>query len=455
MKRLILGSTGIDDLPSLVSHLNKVEWLVAPFSESLENLPKDFIEMLNLRNCEQLGTSSLFASDAFRSLKQLTLDATLSKLPENINLLSSLQDLSLGTGDVESLPASIKHLLQLRSLDLSLCRKLRSIPELPPSIEFLDARYCESLQTVSSSTAELSKKLHGSCFLFANCLKLDERALNTIMTDAYIRIKQAAREYICTTTSSTEDEDAGLNDKIHISFHFPRNKVPDWFNHWTSQDSVTIKFPAHSRYVGFIFCLVLPQFNPAAGDYMDYIEQIGCQCYIKLGDSRKFLFESFFKKDDNNWYDISETQFDSDHMYLWYDEEYCLEIDNRAGERKANDDQCTTSSVEVQFEFFVETRLGKLEVAIKESGVCPIYASDNLNIDDQGSTRMRICEEVDEVDASTTDIEDESPGEEEEEPKPLFPVQKSFFHPLPTGTWKYKERLGLKELMFLVNTFSS
>ncbi|XP_028778374.1 disease resistance protein ADR2-like [Neltuma alba] len=87
------------------------------------------LEELRLWNCKGIiGKSKLHSLfDALRSLKSLSLQwtSTLTELPNNI-----------------------KHLSRLQSLDVSYCRDLQSLPELPPSIEELCAYRCTSLKTL-------------------------------------------------------------------------------------------------------------------------------------------------------------------------------------------------------------------------------------------------------------------------------------------------------------------
>jgi Leucine-rich repeat (LRR) protein len=61
-----------------------------------------------------------------------------------------LEDLNVSHNKFASLPKSIKGSLHLKSLDVSYCRNLIEIPELPLSIQKVDARYCESLTSKAS-----------------------------------------------------------------------------------------------------------------------------------------------------------------------------------------------------------------------------------------------------------------------------------------------------------------
>jgi hypothetical protein len=70
------------------------------------------------------------------------------ELVDNINVFSSLMRLFLYDCNIESLAASIKHLSSLEELSLMYCKRLMSLPNLPPSLRRLSVVECTSLETV-------------------------------------------------------------------------------------------------------------------------------------------------------------------------------------------------------------------------------------------------------------------------------------------------------------------
>ncbi|KAL1190107.1 Disease resistance protein RML1B [Cardamine amara subsp. amara] len=108
---------------------------------------------------------------------------TLPQLPMNITWLNLSNNCFTSISD-----CCIKSLGRLREFTISGCRKLTSLPELPPSLERLDARDCESLKTVSF-TSDISGyqilNYTNSELNFANCLKLDEEARSAIIQDSF------------------------------------------------------------------------------------------------------------------------------------------------------------------------------------------------------------------------------------------------------------------------------
>ena len=98
----------------------------------------------------------------------------------DLSSLSSLESLDLSRNSFITIPASlISGLSRLKALILTYCKSLQSLPELPSSIEYLNAEDCTSLETFScSSSACTSKRLGDLLFKFSNCFRLMENEHN-------------------------------------------------------------------------------------------------------------------------------------------------------------------------------------------------------------------------------------------------------------------------------------
>ncbi|XP_028807458.1 TMV resistance protein N-like [Neltuma alba] len=98
--------------------------------------------------------------DALPSLEELYLTyCRIRQIPDNISAMSLLKILSLQGSSVMGLPDSIKHLSELREIDLGKCKMLRSLPELPPSLAYCYLNECQSLETFGFS---LMRAIHNS-----------------------------------------------------------------------------------------------------------------------------------------------------------------------------------------------------------------------------------------------------------------------------------------------------
>jgi hypothetical protein len=90
--------------------------------------------------------------DGLQSLQILHLKdcSNLFELPDNINVLSQLQELRLDGSNVSKLPESIKQLEELEIPSLENCLELQCLPEIPPFIKLLREVNCMSLLSVSN-----------------------------------------------------------------------------------------------------------------------------------------------------------------------------------------------------------------------------------------------------------------------------------------------------------------
>ena len=103
--------------------------------------------------------------------------------PQGVNGVSSLRRLSLNGNDFVSLQTDIWKLYNLNWLDVKNCKMLKSIPMLPPRLQYFDAQGCDSLETVSHPLAipVLTQQKHAT-FNFSNCNKLDQDAKDSIIS---------------------------------------------------------------------------------------------------------------------------------------------------------------------------------------------------------------------------------------------------------------------------------
>ncbi|KAI9119849.1 hypothetical protein K1719_009238 [Acacia pycnantha] len=173
IKELNLCDTGIENLHSSVGRSSNLEVLDL-YGLRLKKIPKQLsclrtLTMLRLPNFEVLDNSMLYM--LFGGMLSLT--------------VVYLTDCA----HITELPNNTEHLLRLECLFLSNCRRLRSLPKLPPSIATLDAYNCMSLEIVSTFRP-LNK--NEKYFSFMNCVKLNEQSLHSIIEDAYSVINGAA-----------------------------------------------------------------------------------------------------------------------------------------------------------------------------------------------------------------------------------------------------------------------
>ncbi|XP_028755595.1 disease resistance-like protein DSC1 [Neltuma alba] len=268
VKEFSLSSKEISDLDLLTSNSKILYSSIGSLSElrriilggsRLEILPINELcclrsfEERNLSDCRQMNQSPklhvLF--DALFDLQELFMAgcSDFFEVPDIIGTYSSLKYLGLKGSCIDSLPASIKNLPLLKAIYLRNCRRLLSIPQLPPSIMHLDATNCTSLENIFTITTSAPQQddILSYFFLFVNCLKLDEHSLCNIMDNAYLSLKRAV-----------------LNNLEASVFCYPSNRAPEWFRcNQTRGASMSMQLsPAVDELLGFVFCTVLPQFTP-------------------------------------------------------------------------------------------------------------------------------------------------------------------------------------------------
>ncbi|PPS10620.1 hypothetical protein GOBAR_AA10006 [Gossypium barbadense] len=143
---------------SVWTSIHKLKYLRGFYLEdcsSLEIFQEILETMERLRTLELSGTVlKELPSESYWSLYNLFSaigGACLTGRPEmqrDLHGLSSLKELDLTGRNLENLPTSIKQLPRLQELILRKCKRLKSLPELPPSLKHLDAHDCTSLEEV-------------------------------------------------------------------------------------------------------------------------------------------------------------------------------------------------------------------------------------------------------------------------------------------------------------------
>ncbi|MED6158630.1 hypothetical protein PIB30_034465 [Stylosanthes scabra] len=165
--KINLVNSAIEEFPDSIGNLTGLEHIDISNSKRLRYLPSSFLKLpklftLTIEGCSLLVRSfERFKGHSSPNIRRLNFgDANLSDedLHPIIQVLQNLEDINVSHNDFASLPNCIEGSLQIKSIDVSYCKSLKTIPELPSSIQKIDARYCLSLSS-KSSTMLLSKIL--------------------------------------------------------------------------------------------------------------------------------------------------------------------------------------------------------------------------------------------------------------------------------------------------------
>ncbi|XP_028952971.2 disease resistance protein RPV1-like isoform X1 [Malus domestica] len=148
---LTLVRCNISEIPSSLTMLSALKYLnlhgspITSLPESMNNLVK--LQTLRVSGCRNLT----MLPELPRSLTSLNLACcNISEIPSALTMLSSLKYLDLDGNPITSLPESMNNLVNLQTLDVTGCRNLTMLPELPRSLEQLHDRGCASLKRITN-----------------------------------------------------------------------------------------------------------------------------------------------------------------------------------------------------------------------------------------------------------------------------------------------------------------
>ncbi|XP_016514911.1 uncharacterized protein LOC107831644 [Nicotiana tabacum] len=143
------------------------------------------------------------------------------KISDDFQKLSALEKLDLGHNDFCSLPCSMKGLCVLKRLLLPNCRKLKFLPQLPSSLEWLNAANCSALEHIASiSDLEYLEELN-----FSNCKKI-------IDIPGLESLKSLRRLYTigCNACFASIKRRISKDCLRHMKYLcVPGDDLPDWF----------------------------------------------------------------------------------------------------------------------------------------------------------------------------------------------------------------------------------
>ncbi|XP_024029284.1 disease resistance-like protein DSC1 [Morus notabilis] len=351
---LNLGGTTLEEVPSSIKYLSCLEEFRLSFCKRLVTLPTSICELKSLRELHLLACSELenfpemlepmgclktldlsetrimelphsfdmliglhkllldgcgklkFVPDTIirmPSLKKLSLARCfLVEIPDWLGCLSSLEILDLRSNSIDKIPTSIKDLSRLIELQISDCKNLQLLPELPLSLGLLDASRCTSLKTVSHSKTAMVKchwndyqATHYKEFIFSDCLNLDQSALYNIVIDSQ-----------------------KLEERPSVTFCYPGNKIPEWFSYQSEKSSITIELPSNwnnNNFMGFALCVIVKDF-----DFRYNHVEVKCEFYFKTHNGKSYKFRCQFQENCEKEPTLRSyiSYFKSDHILMWY-----------------------------------------------------------------------------------------------------------------------------------------
>ncbi|KAL5062722.1 hypothetical protein RYX36_024459 [Vicia faba] len=356
IENLDLSSTGIQTLDLSIGLPHNLKRLNLEGSR-LEHLPKELPRLTSMKELRISGRGlkvkkqqldALF--DGLRSLQVLHLRDcnNLFELPDNISVLSQLQELILDGSNLKSLPESIRNLHELEILSLEGCREIQYLPELPSLIKLLNASNCTSLVSVSDLKTIASKMMGNAKYIsFRNSLNLEEHKVKHITESLNLTMMSAAFQNVSVRRFRV---DVHSYNYTSVDACLPGTRVPRQFKYQiTTESSITIELPNHSSVLGFLYSVVL---SPAGGMKKGGTK-IKCRCDLGEKGTKVSRFNTYV------------TELNSDHVYVWYDPFHCDSI-------------LKFYEPKLCFEFRVTNDMEEVDgsICIKECGVRPVCADE-------------------------------------------------------------------------------
>ncbi|KAL6344258.1 hypothetical protein AAG906_037822 [Vitis piasezkii] len=280
LRKLFLDGTAIKEIPSSIQHLRGLQYLHLSNCKNLVNLPESICNLtslkeLHVQSCpkfkklpDNLGrlqsllhlsvgpldsmNFQLPSLSGLCSLRELQLEAcNIREIPSEICYLSSLVILCLGGNHFSRIPDGISQLYNLKHLDLSHCKMLQHIPELPSRLRCLDAHHCTSLENLSSQSNHLWSSLF-KCFKFKIQGREFRRSVRTFFAES--------------------------------------NGIPEWISHQKSGFKITMKLPwswyENDDFLGFVLCSLYVPLEIETTTHRIF------SCILNIGDdSDSFLFD--------------------------------------------------------------------------------------------------------------------------------------------------------------------
>ncbi|XP_034677378.1 disease resistance protein RUN1-like isoform X2 [Vitis riparia] len=292
---LKVDGTAIQEVPPSINLLTNLQELSLAGCKGWES--KSWNLAFSFGSSPTLEPLRLPRLSGLYSLKTLNLsDCNLLEgaLPIDLSSLSSLEWLDLSRNSFITIPASLSGLSRLNVLMLPYCKSLQSLPELPSSIEYLNAEACTSLETFSCSLSACTSKRWRPLYLASIPKSLQSSLGNRQLHLA--SIPEFLQPFLgnCFVHGPQNGYDAIV----------PGSRIPEWFVDQSTGSSVTVELPPHwynTKLMGMAVCAVIG----ATGVIEPTIEEWGPNIYVKYcseiyhGDG---VTMSCSMKDDHTWF---------------------------------------------------------------------------------------------------------------------------------------------------------
>ncbi|XP_028807424.1 disease resistance-like protein DSC1 [Neltuma alba] len=385
------GTCNLTELPNNIKHLPRLYDLNVSGCKDLQSLPElpPSIGVLDAGKCTSLTTLQFIShTEASLSTDEITPGSTFCSsvsCPKNLRILI-LNDCE----QLHELPAGIKHLSNLEEINLSNCRRLRSLPgEITPGSTFCSSvSYLKNLERLILNGCEQLYELPAGIKHLSNLQEIDLsncRRLRSLPELPPFLEKIYGKGCIAVETYAMESAYSSLSRLVYAQkedyIRYSGRKAPEPFTLnrvAEASKNITIELPfPTSDLIGFIWWSVLQR---TSTNFL-------CELYVG-DDLRPWISSSF---------SLNMTNLDSHQVLL-----RSLPC-TFTGFHNKKDDKNTNYRSKVLFKFCLDADSGDADDVIEECGVLPIYASKYRNfiqemelLQSNLGTQKETCHDADE-----------------------------------------------------------
>ncbi|TYI58454.1 hypothetical protein E1A91_D11G359700v1 [Gossypium mustelinum] len=352
LEELDLSETAITEPPSFIFQFKNLEVLSfngrkGPSYKSLPNLPSLFKVIQGRRTNPMARMLPLLSGLSSLSVLNLR-DCNLCEgdIPPDISGLSYLVILDLSGNNFVSIPASLTRLLKLESLELSNCnlctlgeadtpsdisglsslsylylcdcKMLKSLPELPTSIESVIIDDCFSLEV---SPSKVSNLVVGDNIHAINCFKFAEKINAVALLKEHLKALPNSGKWL---------------DNDFFDILVPGSEIPEWFSQQKSDSSVKIPLPISlhedSEWIGVACCCIFVNKDASRAIRWDGSifggnhRPIGCRNrwvapFFDRPIMKDHLFIRYFPRNAIDPFDLEDKYQLRDELYLPFNNE--------------------------------------------------------------------------------------------------------------------------------------
>ncbi|KAG4177320.1 hypothetical protein ERO13_A11G298300v2, partial [Gossypium hirsutum] len=328
------------DIPNDLSCLSSLKKLDLS-GNSFSNIP---VSLMRLSKLQYLGLSNCNV----RNLCE-------ADIPSDISGLSSLILLDLSGNNFIGIPSALTRLSKLKTLRLSNCKELKSVPELLTSIEDVRLDGCASLEVVEPASPLDVPNLVGSTFIKAvNCYRLVENI------NALTLLKKHLKPF--------------ANSKKIFDVIMPGSEIPEWFSRQTGGSSIKIPLPLNiqndSQWIGVAGCCIFVNDNASRDE-----EFIICRAVIHCRKSGQV--------DESDWLGWllgkqNNQPITKDHLFLRYwsrDKLYPFSLEDESETKNLSTIDCSEQECN-ELELSFTNPIGKRNAKVMKCGVRIVYEKD-------------------------------------------------------------------------------